>query len=521
MYVYIGDVSMKKRKESAGDAKNIAVIYARYSSSKQREESIDGQLRVCHAFAENEGLIVMHEYIDRAMSARTDRRPDFLQMIQDSDEKKFSYVIVYQLDRFARSRYDSAIYKHRLKKNGVTVLSANERIANDPTGILLEALIEANAEFYSAELSQKVNRGMMQNVLEGKWPGGRLPLGYELNENRELITNKEQAAMVKKIYEWYIGGLNEAQLIRKLNDEGYRTAAGSKFTHNVLSRILQNRIYIGTFCYRGKDYPNFAPKILTDEHFARAQIRRKQKHVVRSQSADFFLVGKIFCGICGKHIVGTSGTSKTGKRYAYYMCSSRNHILRQKKVCRCSLMTIRKEWLEDKILGVTTRLLNNPDTRAEIARRCAYEQVNQEEDLRVQRLKKELAAVKKKLNNCVKAIEEGFITATVSEKISLYEEEVARLEEQIKKSELLARPVVVTEEFIEYYLQKFYKQKKYDRQQFDLFQTFIHRITVYADYIEIQYKVSNSLKLPEKPVIMRGSGNFSLVDHQGIEPWTP
>ena len=101
----------------------------------------------------------MHEYIDRAMSARTDRRPDFLQMIQDSDEKKFSYVIVYQLDRFARSRYDSAIYKHRLKKNGVTVLSANERIANDPTGILLEALIEANAEFYSAELSQKSKPG--------------------------------------------------------------------------------------------------------------------------------------------------------------------------------------------------------------------------------------------------------------------------------------------------------------------------------------------------------------------------
>ncbi|WP_419520050.1 recombinase family protein, partial [Megasphaera massiliensis] len=199
----IGEVSMKKRKEPAGDAKNVAVIYARYSSSKQREESIDGQLRVCHAFAENEGLIVMHEYIDRAMSARTDRRPDFLQMIQDSDEKKFSYVIVYQLDRFARSRYDSAIYKHRLKKNGVTVLSANERIANDPTGILLEALIEANAEFYSAELSQKVNRGMMQNVLEGKWPGGRLPLGYELNENRELITNKEQAAMVKK----YMSGI--------------------------------------------------------------------------------------------------------------------------------------------------------------------------------------------------------------------------------------------------------------------------------------------------------------------------
>lgn len=184
-------------------------------------------------------------------------------------------------------------------------------------------------------------------------------------------------------------------------------------------------------------------------------------------------------------------------------------------------MTIRKEWLEDQILGVTTRILNNPDTRAEIARRCAFEQVNQEEDLRVQRLKKELASVKKKLNNCVKAIEEGFITATVSEKISLYEGEVARLEEQIKKSELLARPVVVTEAFIEYYLQKFYKQKKYDRQQFDIFQTFIHRITVYADYIEIQYKVSNTLKLPDKPVIMRGSGKFSLVDHQGIEPWTP
>lgn len=100
------------------------VIYARYSSHNQNETSIEGQLKVCYDFCKRNNYTVIHEYIDRALTGTSDNRPEFQQMIEDAARKKFQYIIVYQLDRFSRNRYDSAIYKNKLKKHGVRVLSA-------------------------------------------------------------------------------------------------------------------------------------------------------------------------------------------------------------------------------------------------------------------------------------------------------------------------------------------------------------------------------------------------------------
>ena len=93
-----------------------AVIYARYSSDSQREESIEGQLRECKEYAARNNIVLLGEYIDRAISAKTDNRPDFQRMIKDSYTKLFDTIIVWKLDRFARNRYDSAHYKNILKK---------------------------------------------------------------------------------------------------------------------------------------------------------------------------------------------------------------------------------------------------------------------------------------------------------------------------------------------------------------------------------------------------------------------
>ena len=160
------------------------VIYARYSSDNQREESIEGQLRECKEFAQRQGITLLNTYIDRALSAKTDHRPDFQRMIQDSAKGLFDVVLVWKLDRFARNRYDSAHYKAILKKNGVKVVSAKEPIAEDSTGILLESLLEGYAEFYSADLSEKVIRGMTDNALKCKYNGGSLPIGYTVDENQ-------------------------------------------------------------------------------------------------------------------------------------------------------------------------------------------------------------------------------------------------------------------------------------------------------------------------------------------------
>ena len=127
------------------------VIYARYSSDNQREESIDGQVRECLAYAEKNGIQIVETYIDRAMTAKTDKRPDFQRMIKDSYKKGFDVVIVWKLDRFARNRFDSAKYKMILRQNEVRVLSATEAISTRPEGILMESMLEGWAEYYSAE----------------------------------------------------------------------------------------------------------------------------------------------------------------------------------------------------------------------------------------------------------------------------------------------------------------------------------------------------------------------------------
>ena len=155
-----------------------AVIYARYSSDNQREESIEGQLRDCNEYAKYNDIEIVGHYIDRAYSAKTDDRPDFQKMIADSNKKLFDVVLVWKLDRFARSRYDSAFYRYTLRKNGVKIISVKENISDGPEGIILESMIEAMAEYYSANLSQNVKRGFRENALKGKWNGGAIPFGY-------------------------------------------------------------------------------------------------------------------------------------------------------------------------------------------------------------------------------------------------------------------------------------------------------------------------------------------------------
>ena len=134
-----------------------AVIYARYSSDNQREESIEGQIRECTAYAEKNGITVIKHYIDRAFSAKTDNRPEFQQMIKDSGKKLFDVVLVWKFDRFARNRFDSANYKMILKKNGVHLISVMEPIAEGSQGILVETLLEGMAECptYAAFMSQR------------------------------------------------------------------------------------------------------------------------------------------------------------------------------------------------------------------------------------------------------------------------------------------------------------------------------------------------------------------------------
>jgi len=216
-------------------------------------------------------IFVIGEYIDRAQSGKTDSRTEFQKMIADSDKHTFEAVLVYQLDRFARNRYDSAINKAKLKKNGVRVISARENISHDASGILVEGVLESMAEYYSAELSQKIRRGMEINAQKCLSTGSNPGLGFTVDADRQFHVDPDGARIVREIFEMYANGATVADIIKSLNDKKVKTSKGKEFNKNSLHRMLRNKRYIGTYLYKDIEVPNGMPRIIDDELFDRVQ----------------------------------------------------------------------------------------------------------------------------------------------------------------------------------------------------------------------------------------------------------
>jgi len=256
-----------------------AVIYARFSSDKQNEQSIEGQMRECNEYAEKEGITIVNTYIDRAQSAKTDARPAFQQMIEDSEKKLFDVILVWKLDRFARNRTDSAIYKAILKKNKVKVISAKENISDSPEGIILEALIEGMSEYYSADLAVKVNRGMTENALKAKFNGGNYTFGYSINENQHFIPDPQTAPVVVDVFNKYADGATMREIENYLKSKNIRTTKGNLVNFNRVQHMLKNRRYLGEYKFKDIVIPNafepIVPQVLFDEVQRRIESNKK------------------------------------------------------------------------------------------------------------------------------------------------------------------------------------------------------------------------------------------------------
>lgn len=302
-----------------------AVIYARYSSDNQREESIEGRLRECTAFAEKNDITILRHYIDRAYSAKTDKRPEFQNMIRDSSKHLFDMVIVWKLDRFSRNRYDSARYKAALKRHGVKVGSATELISDGAEGIILESVLEGFAEYYSADLAEKVSRGQTENALKCKFNGGNKPIGYIIDKDQHFQNDPLTAPHVLEIFKRYTEGAMMKDLVAYLIQHSVKNNFGEDPTLNSVQRMLKNRRYIGEYTYRDIVIPDGIPPILPIELFERVQVRmeKNRKAPARHKAEDdYILTTKLFCGYCGAYLCGESGTSRTGVVHHYYKCVS-------------------------------------------------------------------------------------------------------------------------------------------------------------------------------------------------------
>lgn len=478
-----------------------AVAYCRYSSSNQHETSIEGQMRSIEEFCKKQNWILVSSYQDRAVSGTTDNREQFQKMISDSYSHKFERVVVYKLDRFARNRYDSIIYKNRLKKNDVLLCSVNENLTDSPESVILESLLEGMNEYYSKALSQIVMRGHLVNARNTVHNGGCCPLGYKLNDERKLEIEPHEAEAVRIIYQMYADGHGYSDIINYLNDNGYRTKKGNIFGKNSLHDILINLKYTGTFVYNRSSglfcnkrnnhknkpdnemvrVPGGCPQIVSKELFEKVQARMSQNRRTggRFHSKEFYLLtGKVFCGICGKRMQGNlrfAGRNKS--RLATYRCNTHRS--------ECKNKEINKDYLDVYIVDLLRqKIFNVKSLRRIIQKLNGYiKAYNSDYDKHYESVKTEYNAVCENLNNLTDAIEKGIVTESI---ISRAE----KLEEQ--KNEIQNR-LVNMHQFTPLEYKDFsplideFKGLKRNTEEFRTFvQRYVNRITAFPYHLEIE-----------------------------------
>lgn len=453
-----------------------AVIYARYSCDKQTEQSIEGQLRVCQEYAQRNDILILNTYIDQAMSGTNDNRPDFQKMIKDSAKKTFDYVLVYKLDRFSRNKFEATIHKKTLRDNGVKVLSAMENIPDTPEGIILESLLEGMNQYYSAELSQKVKRGMRETRLKGYFQGGNVLYGYKV-DGRKLVKDEIHSKVVKRIFEEFAKGICVRKIIERLTAQGiYKN--GKKFPMNTVYNILRCERYTGVYTKGEEVIGNMYPAIISRDLFDKVQaILKTYQHGKNSIEVTYLLRNKLKCGYCGQSIIGECGTAKSGQRKYYYKCRGR-----KMKLNDCHKSAIAKDDLEHLIIDTVITELKDPKA-LDNAVKYLFELQNKngDENKLLNAYLKEQKDNEKSIDNIVANMERGIVAKATSKRLvelEVRQEELERL--------ILIEQSKQTVKITEARIKAFYEQAlRYEPQM--LINYIVKEIVMYDDRIDIIY----------------------------------
>lgn len=457
----------------------IGAIYARYSDGPQQtEQSIEGQVHDCEEYARANGIQIAAIYADRHISGRsTAGRTEFLRMLDDARHGVFQCVIVWKIDRFGRSRQDIALAKMQLKKAGVALKYAAESVPETPEGIILESVLEGLAEYYSADLSQKVKRGLRENIAKGI-STGMLPLGYKLDAERHIIVDEEKAEAVREAYRMHIDGATKKSISQMLAKRGIFSPNGTPYSTNAIFRMLRNRRYIGEWALQQKISPVEA--ILTREQYNLAQQCHKAHR--GHPSVDYLLSGIAYCE-CGEPLVGDMSTGKCGGKYHYYMCRS----ARKKKGCGHGRIDQYK--LEEAVIRATVQDMLTDEMIEKI---CAGIMEYQAEEFDpLDSYKEQLESVRERKGNIVKAIENGVDARTLADRLKALEAEEDDLILKIANTQI--KHPKLSEEQVRVLLKRYQKMDVTDPAvRKEMIRTFVARIELSDDAVLIFYNLTDS-----------------------------
>ena len=480
------------------------------------DESIDAQIRAIEEYADKNDIKIVNKFIDRAKSATSDKRPAFQEMIKycEADNTGISMVIVHKLDRFSRDKYDSAMYKQKLKVKGIRVVSVLENLDNSPESLILESVIEGMAQYYSANLAREVAKGQKENALKALHNGGDAPLGYDVAFDKTYLVNEEEAQAVKIIFDMYVNGYSYSNIIDKLNDLGYKTKRGNKFGKNSLHGILSNEKYTGVYVFNktqrkgvnGKrnghkqksddeiiKVEGGMPQIIDREVFLQAQeMMQKRKKAPGSHKATtlYLLTGLIRCGECGHAMQGNRRKDKYGNDYISYRCGCR----KQKRDCKNK--EIKRDYLEEFVLTELEKHVLN-DEAIPVLSKALNERLktksNDNHEM-LTNLRNKLEKVNKEIENILNALMSGIVNNVLKNKLDELEKVKLNLELKINELSVESDDVVsvdITEDQIRSMFGKF-KDFVLTRNLPEckkFIGDYIKEVIVYKDHIEVVFNV--------------------------------
>ena len=476
-----------------------ACIYARFSSDNQRTESIDAQIRAIREYCVNNKITVVKIYADKAISGTsTDNREEFLKMIKDSKSDLFDYVIVHKLDRFARNRYDQAIFEKKLNDNNVKIISVLEQFNDSPESVILKSVLTGMSEYFSLNLSREVKKGKNENFENCQHIGGTPPLGLDVDKETKLyIINEEEAEIVRLIFQLALEGNGYGKITDILNKRGFLSKRKKPFGKGGIRDLLRNEKYIGTYIMGKKDRKGKAtgtekrkedviPAIIDKNVFFTVQEMLNKKRSIRKSNAkvDYLLTGFMKCA-CGGKFTGVGYKKGRNQKYNYYGCTNK-----KRKINDCDSTDIRKEVIEELVFNTIKHEIFREDRIDFFINELKNKINTQNENFEVLSKKNNQAILN--IKNKKEKLLGLFLDSHISEEEFKMKNNKLELEmiECIKESEMIRNISVVDVDKIESYVRDLAIDfdNKDVRIKKQMLQTFVDEIIISKDTITIKLK---------------------------------
>lgn len=492
----------KPRKGEPLASSEKGVIYARYSSHAQKDASIEQQVSEAQSYAAEHGIPIYEVYADRAISGKTDRRPNFQKMMKDAEKGKFQYVIAWKSNRMGRNMLNAMMNEAKLQEMGIRVLYTEENFDDTAAGrFALRSMMNVN-QFYSENMAEDIRRGLRDNAMNCKVTNGNLPFGYKKGEDLRYELDPPKDDIVREIFGRVACGEDFVDIANDLNARGIKTVRGNRWGKGSFHAMLVNERYRGIYIYDDIRIEGGVPRIVSDELFFKVQEVLKTKKNPQGRhriNGDYLLTGKLFCGKCKSPMVGISGTSKTGDLHYYYSCQKR----RTEKTC--SKANVRRDAIEEAVARAIKEYALQDDVIEWIADSTVAYNRRQEEQSHISILEDELTETKRAIKNIMAAIEQGIITDSTKGRLLELEAEQARLTGQIAASR--ADIITVSRQDVIDGLKMFRDLNVEDKKsQAKLFDAFLVAVYVYDDDLKIVFSFSGQKNVVSVPI------DASLVD---------